>query len=357
MKRLSAKQRARIERLRRRRTRNSLRRKHFKYAADYRFNISFPEVMSLSDNYAETIGPIQKMKEHGHSNHRKPVVISLDMSNVRSVSAASLLVLNSEIDRLLARRWNNVRFVASKWENWLAMVVRQLERLGFFDLLEIPIDMNWPDEFLGPQETLLPMIACDRLMPERVQNIRLRLESVAEFFDQGPQVYEAMIEATDNAVRHGYKLPELLLYPPAMDSSWWATADYSPDHHLVRVLVFDQGVGIAATLDRWDKWELVRGYIQSVTGDQDFFNDDAAMIEAALKVSRTSEAMGSGHGQGLRDILSPVEETGSGSVRILSGRGGILYDKAKGVQRIQLSSHIGGTLIEWTLPVKQPPQD
>lgn len=355
MKRLSKEKILRLDRLRKKRLRNTLRRKHYHYAPDYRFKVTFPSVMSLDRNYLETISAIEEIKRHGHSPARKPVVIEVDFSRVVSVSTASMLILNSEIDRILTRRWHSVRFVAILMGSWDAKVVRQLERHGFFDLLDIDLKVDWPEELEGTRHTLLPMIACHRMMPERVQRMRRRLEDIAKYFHHGPQLYEAMVEATGNAVLHAYKLPDQLRYPPAAEGSWWATAEYSEDDGLVRVVVFDQGAGIAATLPRWDHWEKVRGVLSLLSGEDGILNDDAHMIEAALQVSRTS--MTSGHGQGLQDVLAPVSETGKGFVRILSGRGSILYDAKNGAVRKSLPSHVGGTLIEWSLPTFSDEQD
>ena len=73
------------------------------------------------------------------------------------------------------------------------------------------------------------------------------------------------------------------------------------------------------------------------------------MIEAALEVSRTS--LTSGHGQGLRDVIAPVDVLGGGEVKILSGRGQITYTGQESVSKVEMSQHLGGTLIEWTIPV------
>ena len=348
MKRLSQKQKNRTNRLRRERFKNSLRRKFYLYSPDYRFSVSFPKVMSLDRNYAGTMAPIEEIKRLGHMPTRKQIIISVDFSNVIEVSTASMLILNSEIDRIFTRQWHTVRFVLVRLGSWNGLVLRQVERLGFFDLLDLSLEVVLPKELQGSRHTLLPMIACDRLLPERVQKIRRRLEDVAQLFEHGPQIYEAMVEATGNAVLHAYKMPELLKYPAALANSWWATAEYSEDDGMVRVIVFDQGAGIAATLPRWQHWEKVRGVFHLLPGGELLLNDDAHMIEAALDVSRTS--MTSGHGQGLQDVLSPVVEVGRGTVRILSGRGQILYDAREGLSRRTLPSHVGGTLIEWCLP-------
>ena len=50
-------------------------------------------------------------------------------------------------------------------------------------------------------------------------------------------------------------------------------------------------------------------------------------------------------------VREHVEDNGKGTVRILSGGGGVLYTPGKDLELFSLPRHIGGTLIEWTLPV------
>ena len=100
-----------------------------------------------------------------------------------------------------------------------------------------------------------------------------------------------------------------------------------PKKSEVKLVLYDQAVGGSAsefhiyeTLPAWTHYEKIVSHI-SRTSDKVAIKlrEHASMIEAALEISRTS--LTSGHGQGLRDVVAPVDVLGGGEVRILSGRG------------------------------------
>lgn len=116
----------------------------------------------------------------------------------------------------------------------------------------------------------------------------------------------------------------------------------------MQFVVFDQGVGIPETLPRSSKWESVREYMEMIPVVGSASNDNSFLIESAIEVSRTS--LGGGHGRGLKDVVEPVANLRGGRVRIFSGRGSyIRYGDGK-VEKDDKPLHIGGTLIEWTIP-------
>jgi hypothetical protein len=356
MKKLTSSQKSRFERLRKSRLRNRLRRKRFLYAPDQKHFVKMPKEFNLSNGLNDSLGCIQKIKDIGH-NPVRLTVIQLDFSETKSATAAAMLVLNAEIDRILALYPKQVRIVAHRMGDWAAEIVMRLEQLRFFDLIGIRLGVEWPDEWHRKEVSILPMIACNRFSPERVQRIRMRLEQVAQVFEQGPQLYEAMIEATGNAVEHAYPADGAFRFRPLDGKPWWATGVFSPADGEVRVVVFDQGVGIPATLQRWQLAERLRAILGLSSLASALVKDHARMIAAALEVSRSSKGSAMGRGQGLTDVLSPVDEHGRGRVRILSGAGGILYTPDGRVQLLSLPSHIGGTLIEWSLPVSEPTEN
>ncbi|SPF79176.1 hypothetical protein ALP8811_03114 [Aliiroseovarius pelagivivens] len=351
MKKLKFSQKERLERLRKKRRRSDLRRRNYLYSGE-RYLISMPEAFNLSSECADTLACIQEIKKIGNNPEGRQSVIQIDFSKTKWASAAAMLVLNAEIDRIMSRHPTKVRLIASRLGDWAAHVVMRLEQLGFFDLIGIELGVRWPDEWRHEEVTVLPMIACNKLDPARVQRIRTRLEQVANVLEQGPELYEAMIEATGNAVDHAYPEDEGYNFSPLDGKPWWATGVFSASRAEVSVVVFDQGVGIPATLNRWHLAERVRSILGVSSIMSSLVKDHARMIAAALEVSRTSKGSAMGRGQGLTDVISPVEGYGKGRVRILSGAGGIIYTPNQEVELFSLPRHIGGTLIEWSLPVE-----
>lgn len=358
MKKLSEAQKARRERLRKKRWRSKLRRRGFgaqqanhSLGQDRSYLIKMPEAFNLSVQISESIACIAKIKSLGHNLTGRHTLLRLDFSETKTVSAAAMLILNAEIDRILTKQPFRIRVIPHNRDDWEDEITIQLDVLGFFDLIlqeqkgKIPVKLD-RDEF-----TVLPMMASNQLEPRRLQKISEGLERVANVFAQRAQLYEAMIEATMNAVSHAYPDDVEFKFSPIPGKAWWAVAIYSLSKREVRVVVFDQGVGIPATLHRSHLAEQLRERLDLAALTSPIFKDHARMIRAALDVSRTSKDVAEGRGQGLRDVLSPVDESKKGRVRILSGAGGIIYSPNKDVQLLSLPGHIGGTLIDWSLPV------
>lgn len=71
--------------------------------------------------------------------------------------------------------------------------------------------------------------------------------------------------------------------------------------------------------------------------------------EAAIEMDRSS--LQGGHGKGLQDVIAAVKSTAGSSVRILSGTGSVIYHHGGGVEKKDEAPTIGGTLVEWRIPV------
>ena len=183
----------------------------------------------------------------------------------------------------------------------------------------------------------------------RIALIEDHLRDVASAFQTDPSIYMALTEAAYNSIQHGYPQEHDFRFPP-LGRQWWATGSWSPVKSEVKLLVYDQGVGIPETLPTWKNWEKITEWVSAKHELASLFmKEHANLIEAALEVSRTS--LTSGRGQGLKDVLSPVDVLGTGKVRILSGKGQVGYSPGGAITKRENSLHLGGTLIEWTIPV------
>lgn len=357
MRRHSRAQQLNQDRIRKIRWRKRLKRKGLKYIplnSGQDFLVEFPARFSLTNNYAETVKTIGQIKEIGHSRSRIPRRIKLDLSQTVEVSIAAVVVLCAEIDRIQAQN-NRVRinrFFTSNLPSWNAEVGAQLDMFGFFKLLNVPLRANWPDELFKDRFAVVELIACNGFLPERVKLLTDDLQNVAEFFRQSPYVYEGLIEAVHNVVEHAYPDDWEFQFRPLDGTGWWAAASFEAAENEVRVVAFDQGVGIPETLPRWGLFEQVRQRLsEGSTVIGDLIRDDAHMINAAIQVSRSSRDRALGRGQGLAEIVSIVDEIPLSKVRILSARGGLLYRKGVDPSLFALDGHLGGTLIEWSIPV------
>jgi hypothetical protein len=153
-------------------------------------------------------------------------------------------------------------------------------------------------------------------------------------------LYVGLTEAMTNVAQHAYV--EGLEDIPRDFKRWWMTGSYDERQHSMRVIILDLGVGIPATLPRSSAWEVIRGLLPLGS-----FDDHARMIAAAVEAGRTSTRRPE-RGHGLDEVRQFVENSASGRLRILSGRGEVIYERGKEVpQIISLPAPFGGTLIEW----------
>ncbi|MFT4148605.1 MAG: hypothetical protein QM656_00285 [Paracoccaceae bacterium] len=306
-------------------------------------------MFSFSQNYAETVGCLRELKGAVFAtmpDGKRPQIF-LDLSTIKRISLAGALVLGAEIHRWRIHRgpWLRARNIA----DWNPEVRRLLAGLGFFKLLRVKLPRRMRREAFVSEVTVLEMFSSTQIDQEFLQTTMKQLSTVAEILDQDPTVYPALVEAAYNAKLHAYPDEHEYEFPPLV-KGWWATASWNPVEGCVKFLVYDQGVGIPETLPKWSGWERVRARVTETFGSLATGLKDASnLIAAAIEMDRTS--LQGGHGKGLQDVIRAVETTPGSSVRILSGTGSVLYHHGGRIEKKDEALHIGGTLVEWRIPV------
>lgn len=308
-----------------------------------------PSNFSFSTNYIETVSFLRNFKEavlKGPQKSRPRVFI--DLAEIKTITLAGALVLAAEIYRW--RKHSGVGLVARNTVDWDPEVRRQLSSIGFFRLLHVNLDEKFEHDSIPAHVTVLPMISSTVLDQELLHKTLELLADAARILDQDPLVYGALVEAAYNAKLHAYPDNYDYEFPPVV-KGWWATAGWMPQQGCVKFLVYDQGVGIPSTLPRWSGWEKIRATMVSIFGESvgQAMKDSSNLIEAAIQLDRTS--LDGGHGKGLQDVVAVVESVPGASVRILSGTGRVIYHHDGRTEKRDEPLHIGGTLIEWTIPV------
>lgn len=317
-----------------------------------------PERFNFSDNYAQTVTCLRRLKTLVVARRDTASSVFLDLSKITTISLAGALVLGAEL-----HRWREIskrRMRARNLDQWDPGVRDKLADLGFFRLLNVAAPDVPEKEGIPAEVTVLPMISSSTLDRELLYELTIALEGAATILQQDPAIYAGLVEAAYNVTKHAYPEQHDWLFPPVI-KGWWATAAWSPSDRCVKFLVYDQGVGIPETLPRWDGWEKVRSRVLSAlealvppvaSASGILMKDASRLIEAALEVDRTS--LQGGHGKGLQDVIAVAQNITGAEVRILSGTGQVLY-RSDGTKVLRDETlHLGGTLIEWTIPVGLP---
>lgn len=319
--------------------------------------LTAPSDFQLHSNHDELMSYVYEVRRQvflndrfrGFGTKRRPSLY-IDLDKIERIDIEGALLLAAELDRV--RRVLGMRAMMDD-ENWHPRVRSILYGLGLYQVTEagrvhhsVPID-----DFVGPAEnnglSIVPFLSCTKADPTKALELRQALyERCAPPGDESQlAIYDALVEAFNNAVGHAYKdeypgdgLPRV--------RRWWAGALI--DHHLgyLNLVVYDQGVGIPTTLPR-------RGNLHRLVG-QAPERTDADVIAGALKYGRSgvsedalfgSEA--DGRGNGLWRMCMLAETFEDADVRFTSLKGDVLYAKGGAVELTELQSRFCGTMIRW----------
>jgi hypothetical protein len=302
-----------------------------------RIPLIVPKVLSLKENYAETVGFINDIRTHALQEYRP---VDLFFGDVEKLEPAALTVLTAEIHR--CRNLRGKKSVSGYYPTDIE-IFRQMSDIGFFRLLSITDRApKRSDEDSEPTKFVLPFVTDALVTSERsaafidlivkvVQDV-VAMDDASQRYLQG-----AIVEAMKNAAEHAYKLRP---HFQALGHRWWLTGAFDREAKEVSILLFDQGVGIPATLEP-DLLDI----IQSLVASEGIRARDSLMIEVATRPDKTSTGQ-SGRGQGFKTMRKFVDFCDDGDLIVYSNHGHYIYART-GTARGDAALSLGGTLIQW----------
>lgn len=213
---------------------------------------------------------------------------------------------------------------------------------GLFELLNIRPETVSSKASTSPSTRMLRYRRGSGPDGRQADELRAELEHLCgERFGPRIEVNNALCEAMTNAHHHAY--PEGRVWWPAKPpGDWWATCAWKPESKTMHMILYDQGVGIPATLPRSSHWAAAIPILDRLDPER----SDAGLIEAGLELRRTSTNI-AGRGRGLFEMAEWIDTTQSGFLRIWSGKGCVTYRPGRKVQRLNLPVPFLGTLVEW----------
>ena len=298
-----------------------------------RVNRSAPEHLSF---FSETADETIRFNNRIRSAVDRKSRVLLDFSRTVELTAAGLVYLYSEIEDIRAKFGQsavriNVKNVprATKWA---------LRESGILDLTNggpqprgemLPIATGEDDQGL--------VNIVDYLIGQAISGRHLGAINI----DQAEQLTGSAIEeAMLNVKYHAY--------PNQGEKRWWLTSAIL-DAQLF-IALCDRGVGIPETLPTKGWFEQIRRLLP--------MDDDAHMIKAAMEYARSSQSEKSRRGLGTRDIQRLVLEQHSGRLTIVSGKGHYRLSGKSGKETATaLREDVGGTVIQWTIPMQAGQED
>lgn len=302
-----------------------------------------PKTFSLYTNFGETLAFLMDLREV--TTFAKTLIVRgrhvpvyANFAAIESIDAAGGLVLAAEIDR-----WTRIdqKRLNAHDDLWRPQIRDFFHDAGLFTLLNINPKTD-PAAPTGPRQFALKYQTGTMVIGESADSVRTRLEELCgRSIGPRTRVYDAISEAMTNVAHHAYP-KDSKSWPWVPIKRWWLGGSWSPDTNTVTVQMYDQGVGIPRTLPRSQHWSDVL----PIVGRIDRERTEAGMIEAAMEYGRTSTGA-KGRGKGLAQMTDWIRETGSGSLRIMSGRGFVTYLPGRSPIRQNLPAEFRGTLVEW----------
>ena len=298
-----------------------------------------PAEFSLEQNRSGVIDVIRQIRKFSTVQGK---YIYIDFRKIRTISLSGALVLVAELDR-----WNKLRRRPTHRLNtvdvadWDPKIRYLFGQLGFFNLLTA----NYPEALMNKDANenfsrfqYVKYRTGAKLDGATIEDLRTRdLEPVLGAIPNPKHFYGAVIEAMTNVDYHAYGESEHY-------NHWWLSAAIDKKEKEARIMLFDQGEGIPATLPK-----NFRESVVSVLKE-----NHAGLIEAAHTVGRSASKK-KNRGIGLeRDVKRYLDVIDvDGIYRVQSLHGEYTLEKQSGVVAEPLlvnhENELPGTLIEWRI--------
>lgn len=302
-------------------------------------HIPCPENLSLEDNFDEVTKLLDSIRAQSKI---KKKAIYVDFRPIQRITPSGALVLVAEMDRAsrlrVDRRLRNV-----DTPQWNPTVRRLLKEMGFFDLLRVP-NPTEEDELTESDDRYVKFRSGSIVRGEDVDALRKIDLDPHVAVPKNKRLFSAVTEAMTNVRQHAYDSDNLHSTAPQF---WWLSASFNKAKGELRIMIYDQGVGIHQTLPRTSGEYLRTRFPDAI------FGDHARLIEAAheLPRSRTEERhRGRGFQRDIRGYIASLDK-GQGIYTIMSGKGKYTVESGADGQtsRRSFSSALKGTFIQWRI--------
>jgi hypothetical protein len=320
----------------------------------FQVTIHLPEKMNFNERYELSslhIAAIRKLAGNVGMPNKAYKLAKVDFDNLKKISTSAALVLTAELSKWDDAIRNKLRPII---DNWDSNIFQQFYEIGFFDLfnnnqslssLEINSKSNSKSELRVVKyiKGRCGDKAKTRILKNEIRTI------VGESIGKWTILDSGLSEAITNVSHHAY--PKGSSFSED-DKNWYLTGAYSEVTHELKVVFYDQGIGIPKSLPSSELWERVLNWFSKYSiADR---KRHEVLLRAAVEIDRTSTDE-SDRGKGLPDLLEFVKQRGDGYLSILSSKGMFKYAMSNGkvsVKTENFSQPIYGTLIIWSITLE-----
>jgi len=315
-----------------------------------RVTIVLPEKLNFFNDYEITalhFNAIRELTKNKSISYKVYRLKSVNFDNVKSISTSAALVLTAELSK-----WDDSirNKLVPNINNWNPDVLVNFNELGFFNLFKNkPENIDRFNSTASNNRKIIKYIKgrCGddqktKILKEKITNI------VGNKIKKWTFLHSGLSEAIVNVSHHAY--PDRNGYSE-IDKNWYLTASYNLLNRELKVVFYDQGIGIPKSLPASEIWEKVWEFL-SIFPIADRKKDEV-LLKAAVELDRTSTEE-SDRGKGLQDLLEFIRQRGDGYLSILSLKGLFKLSIKNGVETIKsehFNCQVYGTLIIWSVTV------
>lgn len=313
--------------------------------------IHLPEIMNFSDAYDETIlyiTAIRRLSETSSLPYKAYRLTAVNFDNLKTISTSAALVLTAELSK-----WDDSirQRLRPMTENWDPNIFKQFLDLGFFDLFSNPPTIRGSlDRSTSSRLNIVKYIKgkCGdskkaRILKEGITKI------VGDEIDKWTFLRGGLDEAVTNVSHHAYPKNGNTL---ERDKNWYLTGSYNDDTKELKIVFYDQGIGIPRSLPASTIWEKALDVLAKFSTAER--KRDEVLLKAAVELDRTSTKQ-SDRGKGLQDMLEFIRQRGDGYLSILSLKGLYKFSIQNGktvVKSVHFDKPMLGTLIIWSATLR-----
>ncbi len=305
-------------------------------------SLNLPENFDLESSYNSTIIIIQAFREINEFEFKNKcrILVKIFFERLEYLSTSACILLSAEIDT-----WRNKNNVSLRVDTkqWNAQVLNQLNQLGFFVLLNCPVDdnriaqrnivnflkfesYNAADNSINTGDLIVSI----RSRIEKMIGSNLPVLSQTNFF-------RAVSESILNVQYHAY--------PVDKNKPWWLTSSYDSTKRELRIVFCDRGITIPKSMEVSEKGKKILEQIKNTT----LWNHDSHRIKKAMQIGGTSSSE-IFRGNGLHCFRGFVNEGICGKLHIVSGKGYYMFSSE---DNTEISSekrvNLKGTIITWSV--------
>lgn len=312
--------------------------------------LKLPDYMNFSDNYEDSIKYIHAIRRLSQGD-RSPTrhayrLASVNFDSLIKISSSAALVLTAELSR-----WDDSirKRLKPNTKRWDVDIVEQFCELGFFELFGRSHVENRKCSSLDGSLRFVKYIKGRCGDSAKIRVLRESIEDIIEKekIEKWSILRGGLDEAITNVSHHAYPGSSV----KDSDKNWYLTGSYNKHNQELKVVFYDQGVGIPGSLPSSEFMEKIYSKIASWNIPVAERKNDELLLKAAVEMDRTSTGL-SDRGKGLQDLLEFIRQRRNGYLSIMSGKALYKYSMSNGSEDSRTERfyrEVQGTLIVWSV--------